>query len=59
MFSGDFGSGPQIGLFTATKVYLDDGDFSWSPAGGTDTSFFFALNVGNIQAAGVGSWSAP
>lgn len=39
----------KIGLFTATKYYIESGNFSWNPATDTgDIDGFFAPNVGAV-----------
>jgi len=39
----------QIGIMTATKFFIDDGDFSWTPGSNpSDVSGFFAPNVGAV-----------
>jgi hypothetical protein len=61
LFAGDFGNGPQIGIFTATKVFMDGNalnapDYSWTPGAGTETDFFFAPNVGAVDAVVLGDF---
>lgn len=57
LFAGNFGSGYQIGIFTATKVFLESGNFSWTPGSDAgDVNFFFAPNVGAVDAVVIGDF---
>lgn len=57
-FAGDFGSGCQIGVMTSTKVFLESGNYKWTPATDSgDVNSFFASGVGTVVGVVVGDFN--